>query len=134
MRPGFFLKEHSVEARTSRDAGSGCLVGIGLQPRDQFVQVLRRYSVPCKKNNWSRDQRRDGFEIIQQVVWQRIESAEFSQTRRQIIGGWVPTRPPFSPGRLSMPTMCWRIARTPGGSWKLAVLPRRRWCRGMSLG
>src|SRR5712671_294620 len=53
MGPGFFLKEHSVDARTSGDAGSGRLVGIGLQPCDQFVHVLRRYRFPCKKNKRS---------------------------------------------------------------------------------
>ena len=42
---------HTPGQDGGRDEGndaSGCLAGIGFQPDDQFVQVLRRHRLPCK--------------------------------------------------------------------------------------
>src|SRR5258708_39977498 len=48
---------------------------IGLQPSNQFTHVLRRKRFSSKEKNRRRSQRRDRREIIQHVVWKRIESA-----------------------------------------------------------
>ncbi len=74
-RPGFSLKTSQDELHTSRRDASGRLVGIGLQPGDQFIQIICRHRFPCKKKIRKRGKRRDGFEIIQHIVWKGIESA-----------------------------------------------------------
>src|SRR5271169_6049452 len=75
MRPGFFLKERRFKTVAGRGGSGQRLVGIGLQPSDQFLQVSCGQHFSSKKNKWSRDQWGDRREIIQHVVLKRIESA-----------------------------------------------------------
>src|SRR5262249_9695272 len=75
LRCGFLLKEHGQEMITGYWNPGRRLVRIGPQPNDQFPQVFRWHRFPCIKNGCSRGQQRDRCEIIQHVVWKRIESA-----------------------------------------------------------
>ena len=65
------------EAKASRERHN-CrrrLAGIGFQPHDEFVQLLCRHRFLCTKNKWSRDQQRDRYKIVQNVVWKRVKSS-----------------------------------------------------------
>jgi hypothetical protein len=50
VRPGFSLKATEDDLQTNHGDASGRLVGIGLQPGNQFIQVICRHRFPCKKN------------------------------------------------------------------------------------
>ena len=49
------------------------LVGVCPQPRDQFFQVLRRYAFLCEDELRTVRDQRDGFEIIDHVVGERVD-------------------------------------------------------------
>src|SRR6516164_5205481 len=52
-----------------------CLVGMGLQPGDQFAQVLRWHRFSRNKDNRSCGERRDWFKIFQHIVGKCVERA-----------------------------------------------------------
>src|SRR5262249_21247902 len=52
-----------------------CLVGMRLQPGDQFAQVLRWLRFSRNKHNRTCGERRDWFKIFQHIVGKRVERA-----------------------------------------------------------
>ena len=51
LRPRLLLKLRSQETENERIHSCRCLVGMSLQPGDQFTQVLRRHRFFRHKNN-----------------------------------------------------------------------------------
>jgi hypothetical protein len=75
LSPRLFPKQCCEEVvRDSGPSGRG-LVRIGLEPSDQFDQVVGRQRFPCKKHLWICDQRRNGREIVQNIIGKRIVGA-----------------------------------------------------------
>src|SRR5262245_34232280 len=62
--------------RAARATGpKRCLRAVRLEPRDQFHQFHRRHRIPGEYQQRRAAQKRDWFEITEQVVLQRVDGA-----------------------------------------------------------
>src|SRR5262249_10448515 len=73
----FLLEEHAGNMPRTANAGMPLrrLIRVRLRPSDEFLQILRRHGFLCSNQQRGLGEKRDWFEIISQVVLERIESA-----------------------------------------------------------
>ena len=57
------------------DSPHCCFVGIHLEPSDELLQIIRRYSLVCDEQQRSIRKQQEGFEILHDIVLERIDSA-----------------------------------------------------------
>ena len=69
------------------DAGDALrrLVGIGLEPGDQRLEVARRHALPRGHQQRAVREQRDGLEVGEEIVGKRVERAD-QHVRRQGAG------------------------------------------------
>ena len=77
LRAGLLLEEHAADMRGRADTGMPLrgLVGIGLEPRDQLLEVLRRHRLLGDDHQRLRRQQHDRLEIVQHIVVERHDRA-----------------------------------------------------------
>jgi hypothetical protein len=70
------LEQNARKVRLATHAGSteGCPVWIGLQPGDQFLQVVRWQGFLCGKDVVKNLMECHRLEIAQYIVWKRVDS------------------------------------------------------------
>ena len=83
MRAGEFLKIDAADLARAADAdGAGRrLAGVGLEPLDQFLHVVRRQRLPADQHQRRRRQQRHGSEIVLHVELHRINRRRADKTR-----------------------------------------------------
>src|SRR5262249_50069931 len=94
------------------DGPHRCLVGVRLEPGDQFLQVISRYRLLCHEQQRSIREQRDRTEIVHDVVLKGIGngvpdvSVPVPRTKVYPSGAVRATRPvpmlPFAPPTFSM--------------------------------